>query len=118
VHEPLYSTGAHGPTEELVAALEPLLHKYQVDLVLQGHDHNYERTHPVKEGLVDQAGGITYLTLAGGGSPLYIQRRNEDWSAKFLPVYHFAVFDVKDKNLKMTVYDKAGDVVDTFEMQK
>ncbi|PKM98290.1 MAG: hypothetical protein CVU79_04070 [Elusimicrobia bacterium HGW-Elusimicrobia-3] len=118
VHEPLYSTGAHGPTEQLVAALEPLLHKYKVDLVLQGHDHNYERTHPVKEGLVDQAGGITYLTLAGGGSPLYIQRRNEDWSAKFLPVYHFAVFDVKDKHLKMTVYDKAGDVVDTFEMQK
>lgn len=118
VHEPLYSTGAHGQLEEEVKALEPLFLKYKVDLVLQGHDHNYERTHPIKEGLVDQEGGITYLTLGGGGSPLYIQRRNEDWSAKFLPVYHFAIFDVREKNLKMTVYDKAGEVVDTLELQK
>ena len=89
-----------------------------MDLVLQGHDHDYERTLPVKDGLVDQAEGITYLTLAGGGSPLYIQRRNEDWSAKFLPVYSFAVFNVDDKNLKMSVYNKAGEVVDTLEIQK
>ena len=118
LHEPLYSTGAHGTLEEEVKALEPLLQKYKVDLVLQGHDHNYERTLPVKDGLPDQAGGITYITLGGGGSPLYIQRRNEEWSAKFLPVYHFAIFDVKDKALKMTVYDKAGDVADTFELDK
>ncbi|MDD2804616.1 MAG: metallophosphoesterase [Elusimicrobiales bacterium] len=118
VHEPLYSTGSHGPIEALTAALEPLFLKHKVDLVLQGHDHNYERTLPIKDGLADPEGGITYVTLGGGGSPLYIQRRNEEWSAKFLPVYHFAIFDVKDKALKMTVYDKAGEVVDTLELQK
>lgn len=118
VHQPLYSTGAHGPVEEQVKALEPLFHKYKVDLVLQGHDHNYERTLPIKEGLPDQEGGIVYVTLGGGGSPLYIQRRNEDWSAKFLPVYHFAFFEVRERNLKMTVYDKAGEAVDTLEIQK
>ena len=117
VHEPLYSTGAHGPLEEQIKALEPLFLKYKVDLVLQGHDHNYERTLPVKEGLPDE-GGITYVTLGGGGAPLYIQRRNEDWSARFLPVFHFAHFEVSESALKMTVYDKAGEVVDTFELKK
>ena len=118
LHHPLYSTGAHPPTEELVKALEPLFLKYKVDLVLQGHDHDYERTLPIKDGLPDETAGITYITLGGGGNQLYIQRRNEDWSAKFLPVYHFAILDVKEKNLKMSVYNKAGEEVDTLELQK
>ncbi|MDD5207997.1 MAG: metallophosphoesterase [Elusimicrobiales bacterium] len=118
IHQPLYSTGAHPPEEEVVKALEPLFLKYKVDLVLQGHDHDYERTLPVKEGLPDETGGIIYITLGGGGNQLYIQRRNEDWSAKFLPVYHFAVFSVNEKNLKMAVYNKAGEQVDTLEIQK
>ena len=78
LHHPLYSTGAHPPTEELVKALEPLFLKYKVDLVLQGHDHDYERTLPIKDGLPDEAAGIIYVTLGGGGNQLYIQRRNED----------------------------------------
>jgi len=118
LHHPLYSTGAHPSTEELVKALEPLFLKYKVDLVLQGHDHDYERTLPIKDGLPDEAAGIIYITLGGGGNQLYIQRRNEDWSAKFLPVYHFAILDIKEKTLKMSVYNKAGEEVDTLEMQK
>ncbi|MDO9100318.1 MAG: metallophosphoesterase, partial [Caldisericota bacterium] len=104
--------------EEQLKALEPLLLKHKVDLVFQGHDHDYERTAPLKEGLPDEETGIVYVTLGGGGSTLYIQRRNEEWSEKFLPVYHFAVLDVKDKLLNMSVYNKTGEVIDTFELQK
>lgn len=118
MHEPVYSTGAHAMPEEQLKALEPLLLKHGVDLVFQGHDHDYERTAPVKEGLPDEENGIVYVTLGGGGSTLYIQRRNEDWSEKFLPVYHFAVVDVKEKKLNMSVYNKAGEAIDSFELQK
>lgn len=118
LHQPIYSTGAHNLLEAERAALEPLFLKYKVDLVLQGHDHDYERTKPVREGLADDNNGIVYITLAGGGRPLYFQRTNADWSDKFLPVYHFAYFEMRDKNLKMTVYDKEGRVIDTLEMQK
>ncbi len=118
MHEPLYSTGAHGGIEAQKAVLEPLLEKYGVDMVFQGHDHDYERTKPIQDGLANDQKGIIYITLGGGGSPLYFQRNNDDWSEKFLPVYHFAYLEVKGSNLKMTVYDKDAKVIDTLEMQK
>jgi predicted phosphodiesterase len=118
LHEPLYSTGAHGPLEAEVKALEPLLLKHKVDLVFQGHDHAYERTMPVREGTPDEAGGIIYVTLGGGGGTLYIQRTNESWSEKFLPTYHFAAVEVRDREFNMTVYNKDGEVLDTLQVQK
>jgi len=46
-HHPLYSSGKkHGPSEELRTVLEPLFVKYGVDVVLQGHEHFYERLQP------------------------------------------------------------------------
>ena len=118
MHEPLYSTGARGGIEAQKAVLEPLLEKYGVDMVFQGHDHDYERTKPLKGGVADDQEGIIYITLGGGGSPLYFQRNNDDWSEKFLPVYHFAYLEVKESNLIMTVYDKDAKVIDTLEIQK
>ena len=32
---------------EMISAIEPLLYQYGVDLVLTGHEHNYERSYPV-----------------------------------------------------------------------
>lgn len=32
---------------QMLTALEPLLYQYGVDLVLTGHEHNYERSYPV-----------------------------------------------------------------------
>jgi len=118
LHEPVYSTGAHGVIEAQRTTLEPLFQKYKVDLVFQGHDHNYERTRPVKDGMPDDEEGIVYITLGGGGQILYFQRANEDWSEKFLPVYHFAHIEIKEKNLTMNVYNKDGQVIDTLEVQK
>ena len=77
VHEPKYSstlpsdefaTGAHLTSEienelceallpssprtgylgyQMITAMEPLFYQYGVDLVLTGHEHNYERSYPV-----------------------------------------------------------------------
>ena len=46
-HHPLYSSGErHGSDFRLREVLEPLFLKYNVSVVLNGHDHFYERIKP------------------------------------------------------------------------
>jgi predicted phosphodiesterase len=59
-HHPLYSSGErHGSDLRLREVLEPLFVKYNVSVVLTGHDHFYERLKPQKE--------ITYFVVGSGG---------------------------------------------------
>ena len=56
----------------------PLFDKYQVDLVISGHNHCYERTLPLRQGAItantaqtiDSELGTTYITAGGGGQVL------------------------------------------------
>eukprot|EP00602_Paraphysomonas_sp_CaronLab_P010383 CAMPEP_0185024586 /NCGR_PEP_ID=MMETSP1103-20130426/7716_1 /TAXON_ID=36769 /ORGANISM="Paraphysomonas bandaiensis, Strain Caron Lab Isolate" /LENGTH=561 /DNA_ID=CAMNT_0027557601 /DNA_START=46 /DNA_END=1728 /DNA_ORIENTATION=+ len=57
LHRPIYCSDesqydSHSPGGKYQQALEPLMLKYDVDLVLQGHLHAYERVHPVNNGEV------------------------------------------------------------------
>ena len=59
-HHPLYSSGdRHGSDIRLREVLEPLFLKYNVSVVLTGHDHFYERVKPQK--------GIVYFVVGSGG---------------------------------------------------
>jgi 3',5'-cyclic AMP phosphodiesterase CpdA len=59
-HHPLYSSGdRHGSDTRLREVLEPMFVKYNVSVVLTGHDHFYERVKPQK--------GITYFVVGSGG---------------------------------------------------
>lgn len=41
-HHPVFSSGAHGDTPELVKKLKPLLEANAVDIYISGHDHDQE----------------------------------------------------------------------------
>ncbi|CAH1774170.1 unnamed protein product [Owenia fusiformis] len=41
-HFPVYSVAEHGPTEQLLQRLQPMLHKYKVTAYISGHDHNLQ----------------------------------------------------------------------------
>jgi len=88
-HAPVWSSGLHGSNEgdlTRAAALVPLLDQYGVELVLNGHDHDYERFHPTKGGYggVEQVvtplsaddghrgtpDGTIYYVTGGGGAQL------------------------------------------------
>ena len=59
-HHPPYSSGErHGSDTQMRDVLEPLFLKYNVSVVLTGHDHFYERTKPQK--------GIVYFVCGSGG---------------------------------------------------
>lgn len=53
MHHPLYSAGVHGSSLDVRAAFGPLFERYGVELVLSGHDHDYQRSTKIN--------GVTYI---------------------------------------------------------
>jgi hypothetical protein len=82
-HRGLYSTSNHATDFDVINArgsLAPLFDKYHVDLVMNGHDHEYERTNPITAGTDPKgdpivqsstAKGTTYVINAGAGAAPY-----------------------------------------------
>jgi alkaline phosphatase len=69
-HHPRFSSGVHGSDARLDRAWQ-LLHQNGVDLVLNGHDHDYERFLPqTPEGVADRLEGITEIVAGTGGEGL------------------------------------------------
>ena len=69
VHAPMYCTnvGHYNEAEIFRRQYEPLLYKYGVDFVMNGHVHAYERSYPVYNNTVDPC-GITHLVLGDAGN--------------------------------------------------
>jgi 3',5'-cyclic AMP phosphodiesterase CpdA len=57
VHHPPFSAGYQGSDLATRRAFTPLFERHGVQLVVSGHDHDYQRSHPV--------GGVTYLVTGG-----------------------------------------------------
>ncbi len=107
-HHPLYSSGlTHGSDERLRSALEPLLVKYGVDVVLTGHDHLYERSKPQHD--------ITHFVVGSGGKlrPGDFQP-NQPFSAKIFDSTNvFLAGEILGDQLVFNAYTTSGAVVDS-----
>jgi acid phosphatase type 7 len=69
-HHPRFSSGWHG-NDARFDALWRILYSDGVDLVLNGHDHDYERFAPVNPaGILDCAKGIAEIVAGTGGEDL------------------------------------------------
>jgi hypothetical protein len=62
-HQPAYSCGVHGSTPEVQDRWVPLFRRNHVDLVVNGHDHDYQRFAAID--------GVTYVVEGAGGGSLY-----------------------------------------------
>ncbi len=110
-HHPVLSAGRHGGYSSLGNSLIPLMRKYSVQLVFNGHDHAYQRF------LKD---GITYIVTGGGGAPLYDKVKNfkdEEYLKKYLKIYHYCLIDCKNKELNISVYDISNTLRDSFSVE-
>ncbi len=69
-HHPLFSSGIHGSTAE-TRPLWDALYDAGADLVINGHDHDYERFAPQRpDGTVDSAAGIREFVIGTGGAEM------------------------------------------------
>ena len=109
MHKPLLSTGRHGDEGWKAGAdLEKLFKASGVDLVLAGHDHDYERL---------EQDGITHIVAGGGGAPLRGQYFKNPHSKVFASVHHYALLSVCGETLKGEVFDIENKLIDTFEIK-
>ena len=108
MHHPLYSSGKHGSDMDLREILEPVLVAGGADLVLSGHDHNYERTTPQR--------GIVHVVTGGGGRAL-----RHVGSSSFTAVsdseFHFVLADVSRNEMRLSAIKVDGEVIDSFSIR-
>ncbi|MEZ4265570.1 MAG: metallophosphoesterase family protein [Myxococcota bacterium] len=120
MHHGVYSASNHGSTMTVQEHWVPIFERHNVDLVFSGHDHNYERTHPLRgDKVVEPKDGIVYVVAGGFFSPGY-GNGNEWWTATSThgDVRNYVRVGVAEKTVKVTAY--SGDstqVIDTFELK-
>jgi predicted phosphodiesterase len=105
-HIPPYTSTGDALESTVRQALAPLFERYGVDLVLNGHRHNYER---------NTVNGVTYIVTGGGGAPLYAMQEQEPTQAAFALAHHFVLVEINGNHLTATAISNAGTVLDRFE---
>jgi acid phosphatase type 7 len=132
-HHGEWSSSNHGKdTANLKAraALAPIWDKYGVDLVLNGHDHNYERSRPLRlgsDGAPSMGAGTTYVVCAGSGADGYGNGKSDftETSLSYedaggIGVYGVMTLTRSKLEFEAHLLTAAGDdpVKDTFTLQK
>jgi hypothetical protein len=118
-HRAVYSSAGHGPALDLLAAWAPLYDRHHVDLVLNGHNHVYERSYPLLGGLVQTppARGTVYVVAAAAGASLY-NDHPAPWSAVDESTEHFVVLTIRTGHLALRAYRADGSLLDQLELTK
>jgi 3',5'-cyclic AMP phosphodiesterase CpdA len=120
MHYPIYSTAKGRDNKELREALKPLMDKYGVDLVLQGHDHTYARGYVKNEGkgltVVKDAGTIYAVSVSG---PKMYESQNQEWMVRRGEhTQLFQIITVSENSIKYGAYTSIGTLYDAFELIK
>lgn len=117
-HIPIFSSGTHGNDRILEYNLLPLLEGYGVDLVVSGHDHNYERFNPIKRFNNDPAfPGIPHIVTGGGGAGTRGVSRQSD-TAYAERCNHYTRFEVSRDRIRGQAIRIDGAIIDSFDIVK
>lgn len=120
-HHPVYSTGEGRDNKTIRETFMPIFDRYSVDLVLQGHDHTYARTHKIYQGRIseDESKGTVYITSVSGPKQYPANPMYKDLIAKLGTFTQlFQVIDIQNDRLIYNSYTTAGELYDHFELKK
>jgi Calcineurin-like phosphoesterase/Purple acid Phosphatase, N-terminal domain len=118
-HRPAYSSAtAHGSDPMLQQLFVPIFDQHHVDLVFNGHDHDYERSHPLFGGSpVDAASGTVYIVDGGLGAELYDNVPGPT-TAKAEKTHSAFVVHLRKDMMTAEVFRPDGSMVDSFNETK
>lgn len=137
-HECAFSTcGDHSSDGGVRSALAPLFAEYEVDLVVQGHNHVYERTNPIRYDAKTNSGhsgkqavshspaepaevspaadGTTYVVVGTAGTPRYSWSSDAETDRNFAAGAGSGTTVAGDANAGTGPYVTERDFSQTFE---
>jgi hypothetical protein len=139
---PFYtSPSTHKAEKDLRDIYHPIFEKYDVDLVLQAHNHNYQRTYPISynsggdsskpfvtnqntTGYNNHTAGTVFALIGTGGESFYPLNGQAPFVAnQFEGKFGFLDIDISNGNphstLTGTYYDNKGNaILDQFAIEK
>jgi hypothetical protein len=106
-HQPAFSCALHGSTPAVDEQWVSLLEGHRVPLVLNGHDHYYER--------FVSSSDVTYVVTGGGGQNLYRRRAtctDVPPSHATAQRHHFTAIEIQGTTITLTAVADDGTVFD------
>jgi predicted phosphodiesterase len=106
-HHPIYTSGRYGIAARFLRiAVEPIMIGGNVDVVLTGHEHFYERIHPQN--------GIAYFISGGAGSLRNgdIRRPSSIMARGFDTDFHFMMMEISGDTLYFQAISRTGETID------
>jgi hypothetical protein len=110
-HHPPYTCGEHMGNTVVAERWAPLFEDYGVQLVLSGHDHNYQR--------FAARNGVTYVVHGGGAASLYSLRgcpRSYPPRVRALYQHGFLYVTASDSQLDVFAVDMRGRASDHVKL--
>ncbi len=114
-HHPVFSTAARRDNKIVRENLKPLIDRYSVDLVLNGHDHTYARGIMKPDGVVQRGrvAGTVYL-VSVSGSKQYRQDAEPWWETGYTNTQFWQKITVDGNRLIYKAFDASGSLADQF----
>jgi len=116
MHHPIFSAAKGRNNHKLIEYWKPVFEKYNVDLVLQGHDHIYARGrgHCSKS---EDCQGPVYITSVSGPGMYHLDRTNwMDRAAENTQL--FQVISISDDILSYQAITATAEICDAFDLIK
>jgi 3',5'-cyclic AMP phosphodiesterase CpdA len=125
-HHPAYSGGQSGTWQgrpsnfgdPQVRQLVPLFDRWQVDLVLAAHIHHYERSHPLRQGVIDPAGTVYVVTGGAGGNLQDFGPVRAPFAAHMYRGYHYLLVTADAARIELRMYGSDGSLRDALTLTK
>lgn len=122
-HHPVFSLAGDRDNDELRKLWQPIFDKYNVDLVLQGHDHTYGRTtRNLRSGvnIREQGVGPVYVVSVSGPKMYSISKPEKEKPmarvAEGIQLYQ--TVSVDGGKLTYKAFTVTGELYDSFELRK
>ena len=120
-HHPAYSSAPRRDNVKLRELWTPIFDRYQVDMALQGHDHAYLRTYPMKgqQRAESPKDGTIYI-VSVSGTKMYSQDPREYTEFGMTNVSTYQVLDIQisGDRLVYRAYDVDGTLRDELVIEK